>query len=170
MALTPKQEAFAQAIVTGVNQSDAYRAAYKVRPGTKAESVNVAASKLMSDAKVTQRVAELREPVAKKAQITLESHLDDLMRLRNMAVKAEQFGAAITAEVARRKAAGVHIERADITNSDGCCARLVRSCRPWKAAQETMFAVIARQPGRPSKAEVIEAIKAIDAEVQGNPQ
>lgn len=62
MALTPKQEAFAQAIVTGVNQSDAYRAAYKVRPGTKAESVNVAASKLMSDAKVTQRVADFESP------------------------------------------------------------------------------------------------------------
>ena len=119
MALTPKQEAFAQAIVTGVNQSDAYRAAYKVRPGTRAESVNVAASKLMADAKVTQRVAELREPVAKKAQITLESHLDDLMRLRNMAAKEKQYSAAITAEVARGKASGVHVERVEHTGKDG---------------------------------------------------
>ena len=121
MALTPKQEAFAQAIVTGVNQSDAYRAAYKVRSGTKAESVNVAASKLMSDAKVTQRVAELRESVAKKAQITLESHLDDLMRLRNMAAKEKQYRAAITAEVARGKASGVHVEKSavEVTGSEG---------------------------------------------------
>ena len=121
MALTPKQEAFAQAIVTGVNQSDAYRAAYKVRPGTKAESVNVAASKLMSDAKVTQMVAELRLPVAKKAQITLESHLDDLMRLRNMAAKEKQYSAAITAEVARGKASGVHVEKSavEVTGSEG---------------------------------------------------
>lgn len=121
MALTPKQEAFAQAIVTGVNQSDAYRAAYKVRPGTKAESVNVAASKLMADAKVTQRVAELRLPVAKKAQITLESHLDDLMRLRNMAAKEKQYSAAITAEVARGKASGVHVEKSavEVTGSEG---------------------------------------------------
>lgn len=120
-SLTPKQEAFAQAIVTGVNQSDAYRAAYKVRPGTKAESVNVAASKLMSDAKVTQRVAELRESVAKKAQITLESHLDDLMRLRNMAAKEKQYSAAITAEVARGKASGVHVEKSavEVTGSEG---------------------------------------------------
>ncbi len=120
-SLTPKQEAFAQAIVTGINQSDAYRAAYKVRPGTKAESVNVAASKLMSDAKVTQRVAELRESVAKKAQITLESHLDDLMRLRNMAAKEKQYSAAITAEVARGKASGVHVEKSavEVTGSEG---------------------------------------------------
>lgn len=33
-----------------------------------------------------------------------------------------------------------------------------------------MFAIIARQPGRPSKVEVIEAIKAIDAEAICNPQ
>lgn len=115
MPLTPKQEAFAQAIVTGVNQSDAYRTAYSVKPGTKPESVNVAASKLMGDAKVTQRVAELREPVARKAQITLESHLDDLMRLRNMAAKEKQYSAAISAEIARGKASGVHIEKSEQT-------------------------------------------------------
>ena len=107
MVLTPKQEAFAQAIVTGVNQSDAYRAAYKVRPGTKLESVNVNASKLMADAKVAQRVAELRAPVVQKARITLEGHLEDLKSLRNLAAKAGQYGSAITAEIARGKAAGV---------------------------------------------------------------
>ena len=111
MALTPKQEAFAQAIVTGVNQSDAYRAAYKVKPGTKPESVNQNASRIMANVNVMSRVAELRLSVAKKAQITLESHLDDLMRLRNMAAKEKQYSAAIAAEVARGKASGVHVEK-----------------------------------------------------------
>ena len=45
-----------------------------------------------------------------------------------------------------------------------CCARLVRSCRPWKAAQEAMLAVIARQPGRPSKAQVLAALRELDAQ------
>lgn len=72
MKITPKQEAFAQAIASGQNQSDAYRAAYKVRPGTKAESINVAASKLMSDAKVTQRVALLRKALESKGLWTRE--------------------------------------------------------------------------------------------------
>ena len=97
MKLTPKQEAFAQAIVTGVNQSDAYRAAYKVRPGTKPESVNQNASRIMADINVASRVAELRETVAKKSQITLETHLSDLLRLREMAAKGKQYSAAITA-------------------------------------------------------------------------
>lgn len=107
MALTPKQEAFAQALVTGMSQSDAYRAAFTVGEKTKPESVNQSASKLMADPNIASRVEELREPVAKKAQITLESHLDDLLRLRNMAAKERQYGAAITAEVARGKASGV---------------------------------------------------------------
>lgn len=114
MELTPKQEAFAQAVVSGKNQSDAYRIAYKVRPGTKLSSINVAASKLMADPNISQRVEELRIPVAKKAQITLESHLEDLLRLRNMAAKEKQYSAAITAEVARGKASGVATDKLDI--------------------------------------------------------
>jgi phage terminase small subunit len=110
--LTPKQEAFATAVASGKNQSEAYREAYdagKMKPS----SVNVNASKLMADAKVAQRVAELRKPVAEKAQITLESHLRDLMMLRNIAVKEKQISAAIAAEIARGKAAGVHVEKTE---------------------------------------------------------
>lgn len=114
MALTPKQEAFAQAIVTGINQSDAYRAAFTVGVKTKPETVNQAASRLMSDSNITARVAELRIPVAEKAQITLRSHLDDLLRLRNMAAKEKQYSAAISAEIARGKASGVVTDRLEL--------------------------------------------------------
>jgi hypothetical protein len=117
MPLTPKQEVFAQAIVTGVSQSDAYRAAYKVRAGTKAESVNQSASRIMAKVNVISRVAELRKPIAEIAQITLKTHLDDLLRLRNMAAKEKQYSAAITAEVARGKASGVHVEKSESTVS-----------------------------------------------------
>lgn len=113
MPITPKQEAFARAIVAGSNQTEAYRKAYKVRPTTKPESVNVSASKLMSDPNVTQRIASLTGQAAKKAQITLESHLEDLQRLRNMAAKSNQWSAAISAEIARGKAAGVHVEKSE---------------------------------------------------------
>jgi len=115
MALTPKQEKFAQSVVSGMNQSDAYRAAYKVRPNTKPETVNQAASRIMSDSNVAARVAELREPVVNKAQMTLEAHLRDLMMLRNLAVNRKQISAAIAAEIARGKASGVHVEKSEST-------------------------------------------------------
>ena len=108
--LTPKREAFAQAVASGKNQSDAYRIAFRVREGTKPESVNQAASKIMADANVASRVAELREPIIEKVRMTLEGHLEDLMKLRNMAAKGGQFGAAITAEIARGRASGVTVD------------------------------------------------------------
>ncbi len=92
-------------------------AAFKVRKGTKPLSINQAASKLMADPNIHARVGVLREPVAKKAMITLESHLEDLQRLRNMAAKEKQYSAAITAEVARGKASGVVADKIDISGT-----------------------------------------------------
>jgi len=45
-----------------------------------------------------------------------------------------------------------------------CCARMIRSARPLKPAQETMLAVIAMRPGRPDKAAILAQIKALDDE------
>ena len=105
--LTPKREKFAQAVASGMNQSDAYREAFDAAR-MKASSINVKASELMADGKVRVRVEELRAPAVERVGITLESHLRDLLALRNLAAKEKQMSAAITAEVARGKAAGVH--------------------------------------------------------------
>lgn len=71
MTLTAKQEAFAQAIADGKNQSDAYRTAYSAG-GMKPESVQQSACRLMGDLKVAARVKELREALANKALWTRE--------------------------------------------------------------------------------------------------
>jgi pyruvoyl-dependent arginine decarboxylase (PvlArgDC) len=112
--LTPKQEAFAHAVASGKTQADAYRAAYDAA-NSKPATVQKRASELMMSGAIAGRVEELRRPIAEKAQITLETHLRDLMMLRNMAVKEKQISAAISAEIARGKAAGIHVERAELT-------------------------------------------------------
>lgn len=74
MALTAKQEAFAQAIAGGMNQSDAYRSAYnagKMKPA----SINQLASKLASDIKVSSRVMELQAELANKSLWTREQSI-----------------------------------------------------------------------------------------------
>ena len=43
-----------------------------------------------------------------------------------------------------------------------CCARLIRSARPLRHAQEAMFAAIARVHGAPDKADVVRHLKNID--------
>ena len=57
--LTAKMENFAQAIVDGLNQSDAYRHAYQIE-SMKAETVWARASELARDSKVAARIQELR--------------------------------------------------------------------------------------------------------------
>lgn len=113
--LTPKQEKFAREVASGKSQSNAYRAAFNVKPWSKATSINVNASKLMADANIRQRVTELRAPIAERAQMTLESHLADLEMLRDEARALKQHSAAIAAEIARGKASGVHVERTAAT-------------------------------------------------------
>lgn len=44
-----------------------------------------------------------------------------------------------------------------------CCARLVRSARPLRTAQEAMLTAITRRPGRPARSDVLRALKALDA-------
>ena len=65
MTLTPKQEKFAQLYVEKGNASEAYRQAYNSK--AKYETVNVSASKLLSDPKVSLRVRELRKQLEKTA-------------------------------------------------------------------------------------------------------
>lgn len=104
--LTPKQEVFCAEVAMGKNQSDAYREAFNVKKMTK-KSLAEKASVLARMVKIRSKIAELRKPVVEKARMTLESHLEDLLELRILAASRNQFAAAITAEIARGKAAGV---------------------------------------------------------------
>lgn len=117
--LTPKQEAFAQAVASGMSQADAYRHAFKVREGTKPESIQQAASRVMANVKVASRVDEIRAPAVKNARITLESHLADLQRLRDGAEAAGQYSAAIKAAELTGKVSGLYSEKIELTGKGG---------------------------------------------------
>ena len=85
--LKPKQEKFAQIYVECGNASEAYRKAYNSK--AKYESVNVAASKLLADSKVSLRVKELREELEEKS---LWSRLDSVRILSEIANGADPEG------------------------------------------------------------------------------
>lgn len=112
MKLTAKQEAFCLAYLETGNASEAYRRAYNAEK-MKPETVNRTAKELLDNPKIAASLAELRRPAVEAAQITLESHLARLAALSEAAEQEGQFSAAITAEVARGKAAGVHIEKSE---------------------------------------------------------
>ena len=81
MTLTAKQEQFAQGIAAGLNQSDAYRAAYDAS-GMKPSSVTEKASELAANVKVTSRVAELQAALADKQ---LWTRIDSVTELADIA-------------------------------------------------------------------------------------
>ena len=60
---------------------------------------------------VVQYVGSLREERIKKHQITYDTHLAELARLREAALKKHSFSAAVNAETNRGKAGGLYIER-----------------------------------------------------------
>lgn len=118
MALTPKREAFAQAVASGKTQADAYRSAFNATK-MKADSIQQCASRLMGDIKVAARVAEIRKPVVEAVQITLEAHLRRLADLSGKAEEEGKYAAAVAAEIARGKASGLYVERTELTGKDG---------------------------------------------------
>lgn len=115
--MTPKQEAFAIAVSSGMTQADAYREAFNVKATTKPETVQNNASRLMKDTEVSARVEELKKPIIAAAGLTLESHLARLAHLSKKAEEAENYGPAVTAETNRGKAAGLYTEKVAVTGA-----------------------------------------------------
>lgn len=80
MKLTAKQEAFALAYVKTTNASEAYRQTYNAS-GMSAESVNVAACRLLKNAKVALRVNELTAPAREEAEDLAAAYIRENRRI-----------------------------------------------------------------------------------------
>lgn len=110
--LSEMRERFAIEIVSGKNQTEAYKAVYSTA-NMKPETIWSNASRVANDSKVMARIEQLREPIIRAAQVSLDTHLVDLMKLRNAAAGNKQFGAAINAEMARGKVAGLYVDKVE---------------------------------------------------------
>lgn len=95
MALTAKQEQFAQCIADGMTQADAYRSAYNAEK-MKPETIWSKASELMADGKVAARVALLRSALESKSLWTRERSVKALASIADGSeAKANEIVAAI---------------------------------------------------------------------------
>lgn len=102
MALTPKQEAFAQAITSGKTQADAYRSSYNASR-MQESTVYEKASRLMKTGNISARVAELRalviERLTEKTSVDKAWVMAQLVEIVKMGKAAEPVtdaqGAAI---------------------------------------------------------------------------
>ena len=60
---------------------------------------------------VAKYLGELREERLKKHEVTYASHVAELARIKDLALKKGSFSSAVNAETNRGKAAGLYIER-----------------------------------------------------------
>lgn len=85
MALTAKQENFAQAVAGGMTQADAYRSAYDCENSSD-QVIHNEASLLMQSREISIRVKELKEAIAIAA---IWTRLDSVQTLAEIAQGAE---------------------------------------------------------------------------------
>ena len=81
MALTPKQEAFATGLASGMSQSAAYRKAYPKARLWRDNSVYKHSSEMAAHPKVCARVAELGSIAAAANEITVERVVRELAKV-----------------------------------------------------------------------------------------
>ena len=109
--LTERQIKFAELLVYNEGRKSpsecAYEAGYKTRPRQAASELrNPKIAPL-----VVKYIGELREEWQKKYDVTYEKHIAELGQIRKAALKKGAWSAAVNAEVARGKAAGLYIEQ-----------------------------------------------------------
>ena len=110
--LTEMQQKFAHELVSNEGRKYAFQCA--IDAGYEKDRARVTASELMSPKKyplVVKYIGELREEYQKKYAVTFERHISELGKIRQDALKKGAWSAAVNAEVARGKAAGLYIEQ-----------------------------------------------------------
>ena len=110
--LTERQMKFAHEIVSNEGRKTATECARDA--GFEPEHARQYASKLQNPKLyplVVKYIGELREEWQKKYEVTYDRHISELAKLREDSRKKGAWSAAINAEVARGKAAGLYIEQ-----------------------------------------------------------
>lgn len=108
----PKHERFAQELAKGANQTEAYElAGYKPDRG--------AAARLSANVNVQNRLAELLERGARRAEVTIEQIAIQLDEDRALARKVKSPAAAVSASLGKAKLYGLIREKHEHSGPNG---------------------------------------------------
>ncbi len=111
--LTEKQEKFCRIYATeDVTRTEAARLA-----GYTEKTAPIAGSRFLNGRDyphILARIAEIKEELSKKYEVTFDNHVRQLARIRDAAYEKGNYPAAVSAEKARGQAAGLYISRQEI--------------------------------------------------------
>jgi len=116
--LTDKMEAFCQAVTSGCNLSDAYRASY-VTDQMDPASVHSLACRLMTDVKVRSRIEQLNREIEDNRRMMAVSDAEAALKtLRQMMRQADTDSVKVRAAELLAKASGMFTDKVEVTTSD----------------------------------------------------
>ena len=110
--LTEMQQKFAHELVSNEGRKYAYQCA--IDAGYAKDRARQTAWELQNPKMhplVVKYIGEIREEYQKKYAVTFERHISELGKIRQEALNKGAWSAAVNAEVARGKAAGLYIEQ-----------------------------------------------------------
>ena len=106
--LTPKQELFAQKIIEGCTQADAYRFAYSVE-NMSDNAIYVNASKVANNEKVKLRIQQLRDNMTKDSIMSIQERMEWLTDIIND--NKTNINAKLAASDQMNKMQGAYIQK-----------------------------------------------------------
>ena len=112
--LTEMQKRFAEFVVFGGPSGPMTQGEAAIAAGYAKDSARVEGSQLLNprySPLVVQYVGKLKEERLEKHKVTYDTHVAELARIKEMALKKNSFSAAVNAETNRGKAGGLYIER-----------------------------------------------------------
>ena len=112
--LTEMQQRFAEFLVFGDENGPLTQTEAALKAGYSPKRARQEGSELCNpklSPLVVKHIGELKEERIKKHEVTYESHIAELGRLREAALKKGSFSSAVNAEANRGKAAGLYIDR-----------------------------------------------------------
>ena len=112
--LTEMQKRFAEYLIFGGPDGPLSKAESAKLAGYKPERAMVEGSELTNprlSPLVVTYMEELRKEKLAKFSVTYESHIAELARIKELALKKSSFSAAVNAETNRGKAGGLYIDR-----------------------------------------------------------
>ena len=112
--LTEMQKRFAEFVVFGGTDGPMTQGEAAIAAGYAKSSARVEGSQLLNprySPLVVQHVGRLKEERLEKHKVTYDTHVAELARIKEMALKKNSFSAAVNAETNRGKVGGLYIER-----------------------------------------------------------
>lgn len=109
--LSIEDEIFFQAIMAGSRGIDAYKKAYDTSNYTSKNALWTQASRKLNDPKMRLWFAAAKMACLTRGTRTREEHVQQLDRLKEIAIESGNVSAAVMAEATVGKAVGLHIDR-----------------------------------------------------------